>query len=107
MVMILDARAGDLFNFHGGTISREDVAHFVVNQVRDNTWLQQALRQQRTFDDGRAPIRERPMVPLSIAAISSCVRDVWVGGQEEVLLLVDGQQRAFDGTGWARSRPRV
>lgn len=29
----------DLFNFHGGTIAREDVANFVVDQVRDNTWL--------------------------------------------------------------------
>jgi uncharacterized protein YbjT (DUF2867 family) len=32
----------DVFNFHGGTISREDVARFVVDQVRDNTWLHRA-----------------------------------------------------------------
>jgi uncharacterized protein YbjT (DUF2867 family) len=29
----------DLSGFHGGTISREDVARFVLEQVRANTWL--------------------------------------------------------------------
>lgn len=29
----------DLSGFHGGTISREDVAKFVVEQVHSNTWL--------------------------------------------------------------------
>ncbi|MFT3766392.1 MAG: SDR family oxidoreductase [Minicystis sp.] len=35
-----DVRAlEDLSGFHGGTISREDVARFVVDQVRADTWL--------------------------------------------------------------------
>jgi uncharacterized protein YbjT (DUF2867 family) len=29
----------DLSGFHGGTISREDVANFVLDQVRADTWL--------------------------------------------------------------------
>jgi uncharacterized protein YbjT (DUF2867 family) len=29
----------DLSSFHGGTISREDVAKFVLEQLRANTWL--------------------------------------------------------------------
>ncbi|WP_407157906.1 NAD(P)-dependent oxidoreductase [Bradyrhizobium sp. STM 3557] len=29
----------DLADFHGGTISRADVARFVLDQVRDNSWL--------------------------------------------------------------------
>lgn len=29
----------DLSNFHGGTISREDVATFVVDQAQAGTWL--------------------------------------------------------------------
>ena len=32
----------DLSTFHGGTISREDVASFVLDQVRENTWLHRA-----------------------------------------------------------------
>jgi putative NADH-flavin reductase len=32
----------DLSGFHGGTISREDVASFVLDQVRGNTWLHRA-----------------------------------------------------------------
>ena len=32
----------DLSNFHGGTISREDVARFVVDQVHDNTCVHRA-----------------------------------------------------------------
>jgi putative NADH-flavin reductase len=32
----------DLFNFNGGTISRQDVARFVVDQVHENTWLHRA-----------------------------------------------------------------
>jgi uncharacterized protein YbjT (DUF2867 family) len=31
----------DLSAFHGGTISRSDVASFVLDQVRDDTWLHQ------------------------------------------------------------------
>jgi len=29
----------DLSTFHGGTIAREDVAHFVLDQVHSNAWL--------------------------------------------------------------------
>ena len=29
----------DLTGYHGGAISRQDVASFVLDQVRDNTWL--------------------------------------------------------------------
>jgi uncharacterized protein YbjT (DUF2867 family) len=29
----------DLSSFHGGTIARADVAHFVLDQVHTNTWL--------------------------------------------------------------------
>jgi len=29
----------DLSGFHGGSISREDVARFVLDQLRDDTWL--------------------------------------------------------------------
>jgi hypothetical protein len=29
----------DLSDFHGGTISRGDVASFVLDQVRDDAWL--------------------------------------------------------------------
>jgi len=29
----------DLSGFHGGSISRDDVARFVLDQVRDNAWL--------------------------------------------------------------------
>ncbi|HEY0032304.1 MAG TPA: flavin reductase, partial [Devosia sp.] len=29
----------DLAGFHGGTIAREDVAAFVVDQVKANNWL--------------------------------------------------------------------
>ena len=29
----------DLSGFHGGTISRDNVAKFVLDQVRDNTWV--------------------------------------------------------------------
>jgi putative NADH-flavin reductase len=32
----------DLTDFHGGTISREDVAGFVLDQVRADTWLHRA-----------------------------------------------------------------
>jgi putative NADH-flavin reductase len=32
----------DLSEFHGGTISRADVARFVLDQVRDNTWLRRS-----------------------------------------------------------------
>jgi uncharacterized protein YbjT (DUF2867 family) len=32
----------DLSGFHGGTISRADVARFVLDQVRDNTWLRRS-----------------------------------------------------------------
>jgi uncharacterized protein YbjT (DUF2867 family) len=32
----------DLSGFHGGTISRADVASFVLDQVRGNTWLHRA-----------------------------------------------------------------
>lgn len=32
----------DLSGFHGGTISRQDVATFVVRQLRADTWLRQA-----------------------------------------------------------------
>jgi uncharacterized protein YbjT (DUF2867 family) len=31
----------DLSGFHGGSISREDVAKFVLDQVRSNAWLHQ------------------------------------------------------------------
>jgi hypothetical protein len=29
----------DLSSFHGGTISRANVASFVLDQVRDDTWV--------------------------------------------------------------------
>ncbi|MGJ4940457.1 NAD(P)-dependent oxidoreductase [Bradyrhizobium sp. HKCCYLS1011] len=32
----------DLSGFHGGTISRADVATFVLDQVRDDTWLKRS-----------------------------------------------------------------
>lgn len=32
----------DLSSFHGGTISRVDVASFVLNQLRSDTWLHRA-----------------------------------------------------------------
>ena len=32
----------DLSDFHGGTISRADVASFVLDQVRSDTWLHRA-----------------------------------------------------------------
>jgi hypothetical protein len=32
----------DLSGFHGGTISREDVATFVLDEVRSNAWLDRA-----------------------------------------------------------------
>ena len=32
----------DLSTFHGGTIAREDVAHFVLDQVHSNAWLHRA-----------------------------------------------------------------
>ncbi|CCE11601.1 putative Flavin reductase [Bradyrhizobium sp. STM 3843] len=32
----------DLSGFHGGTISRADVASFVLDQVRDDTWLKRS-----------------------------------------------------------------
>lgn len=32
----------DLSNFHGGSISRADVASFVLDQVRDDAWVHQA-----------------------------------------------------------------
>jgi NAD(P)H-binding len=32
----------DLSGFHGGTIPRRDVAHFVVGQITGNDWLRQA-----------------------------------------------------------------
>jgi hypothetical protein len=32
----------DLSGFHGGTIPRRDVAHFVVRQITGNDWLRQA-----------------------------------------------------------------
>jgi uncharacterized protein YbjT (DUF2867 family) len=32
----------DLSGFHGGTISRDDVASFVLDQVRDDAWLHRA-----------------------------------------------------------------
>ncbi|MBB5715196.1 NAD(P)-dependent oxidoreductase [Sphingomonas aerophila] len=32
----------DLSGFHGGTIAREDVARFVVDQVADDTWVHRA-----------------------------------------------------------------
>lgn len=32
----------DLTGFHGGTIAREDVANFVLAQVRDDVWLRQS-----------------------------------------------------------------
>jgi uncharacterized protein YbjT (DUF2867 family) len=32
----------DLSGFHGGTIARADVASFVLDQVRGNTWLHRA-----------------------------------------------------------------
>lgn len=32
----------DLSGFHGGTISREDVASFVLDQVRGDTWLRRS-----------------------------------------------------------------
>jgi len=32
----------DLSGFHGGTISRADVAAFVLDQVRDDTWLKRS-----------------------------------------------------------------
>jgi uncharacterized protein YbjT (DUF2867 family) len=32
----------ELSGFHGGTISRQDVATFVLDQVRDDAWLRQA-----------------------------------------------------------------
>jgi uncharacterized protein YbjT (DUF2867 family) len=38
-----DVRAlTDLSGFHGGTISREDVASFVMDEVRDNAWVHRA-----------------------------------------------------------------
>jgi uncharacterized protein YbjT (DUF2867 family) len=38
-----DVRAlTDLSDFHGGTISREDVATFVLDEVRNNAWLHRA-----------------------------------------------------------------
>jgi uncharacterized protein YbjT (DUF2867 family) len=38
-----DVRAlTDLSDFHGGTISRGDVARFVLDQVRDDTWVHRA-----------------------------------------------------------------
>jgi uncharacterized protein YbjT (DUF2867 family) len=38
-----DVRAlTDLSGFHGGTISREDVATFVLDEVRNNAWLHRA-----------------------------------------------------------------
>ncbi|TWB47548.1 NAD(P)H-binding protein [Nitrospirillum viridazoti] len=33
----------DLSDVHGGTISRADVAGFVLEQVHDDTWLGRAL----------------------------------------------------------------
>jgi uncharacterized protein YbjT (DUF2867 family) len=32
----------DISSFHGGTISRADVASFVLDQVRDDTWLRRS-----------------------------------------------------------------
>jgi hypothetical protein len=32
----------DLSSFHGGTISRANVADFVLDQVRGDTWLHQS-----------------------------------------------------------------
>lgn len=32
----------DLSSFHGGSIARDDVAHFIVDQLRADTWLRQA-----------------------------------------------------------------
>lgn len=32
----------DLTGFHGGVIAREDVAHFVLDQLRDDTWLRRS-----------------------------------------------------------------
>jgi hypothetical protein len=32
----------DLSDFHGGTISREDVAKFVLEQVESDTWLRRS-----------------------------------------------------------------
>jgi hypothetical protein len=32
----------DLTQFHGGTISREDVAKFIVDQVEDRAWVDAA-----------------------------------------------------------------
>lgn len=32
----------DLSSFHGGTISRADVASFVLDQVRDDTWVRRS-----------------------------------------------------------------
>lgn len=32
----------DLSTFHGGTIAREDVAHFVLDQAHSNAWLHRA-----------------------------------------------------------------
>jgi len=32
----------DLSNFHGGSISREDVARFVLDQLRDDGWLRRS-----------------------------------------------------------------
>jgi len=32
----------DLSDFHGGTISRDDVARFALDQVRADTWLHRA-----------------------------------------------------------------
>ena len=32
----------DLTGYHGGAISREDVASFVLDHVRDDTWLHRA-----------------------------------------------------------------
>jgi hypothetical protein len=38
-----DVRAlTDLSGFHGGTISREDVATFVLDEVRNNAWVHRA-----------------------------------------------------------------
>jgi uncharacterized protein YbjT (DUF2867 family) len=32
----------DLTGFHGGTISRDDVANFVLDQLRTETWLRRS-----------------------------------------------------------------
>jgi len=33
----------DLSNFHGGSISRADVAKFVLEQLKSDTWLRRTL----------------------------------------------------------------